>query len=325
LPTRRSVLAAPLAAAVLGRPAAAQGAWPDRPLRIVVGYPPGGSLDVLSRLLGEQLAQRLGQPVVVENRPGAGGNIGADAVAKAAPDGYTIATAGVGIWAINQFLYSRMPFSAERDLLPLSTVWEFPNVAVVPAQHVPARTLPEFTAWAKARPAGISYGSPGVGTTPHLSAALLMERAGIKGEHVPFRGAAQTIPAMLSGDVQFALDNLASYVPVIQEGRMRALAVTGAERWPSLPDVPTMQEAGMEGFVVTSWTSFAVPAATPRPVVDRLSAELRAICADPALRQRAQIIGAKLLGSTPEEARAQVAAEIPKWREMVRISGARAE
>jgi len=325
LPSRRSALAAPFAAAVLARPALAQGTWPDRPLRIVVGYPPGGSLDVLSRLLGEQLAQRLGQPVVVENRPGAGGNIGADAVAKAPPDGYTIATAAVGIWAINQFLYARLPFSAERDLLPLSMVWEFPNVAVVPAQHVPARTLSEFAAWAKARPAGISYGSPGVGTTPHLSAALLMERGGIKGEHIPFRGAAQTIPAMLAGDVQFALDNLASYVPVIQEGRMRALAVTSGERWPSLPDVPTMKEAGMDDFVVTSWTSFAVPAATPRPIVDRLSAELRTVCADPALRARADGIGAKLLGSTPEEARAYAVAEIPKWREMVRISGARAE
>jgi tripartite-type tricarboxylate transporter receptor subunit TctC len=324
---RRSLIAAPLAAALplaaLSRPALAQTSWPDRPLRIVVGYPPGGSLDVLTRVLAEQLSQRLGQPVVVENRAGAGGNLAPDALAKAAPDGYTIACAGIGIWVINQHLYPSMPFEAQRDLLPLSMTWEFPNVAVVPAQHVPARNVQEFVAWAKQRRDGISYGSPGVGTTPHLSAALFMERTGVKGVHIPFRGAAQTIPAMLSGDVQFALDNLASYIPVIQEGRMRALAVTSAERWPTLPDVPTMKEAGLDDFVVASWTNFAVPAATPRPIVDRLSTEIRRVTADPALRQRALGMGAKLLGSTPEEALAYVRSELPKWQEMVRISGAR--
>jgi len=321
--TRRTLLAAG-AAAALPLPALAQDRFPERPLRIVVGFPPGGSLDVLTRLFAEQLSARLGQPVVVENRPGAGGNIGADVVAKAAPDGYTIATAGIGIWVINQFLYSRLPYDAERDLMPLSLVWEFPNVAVVPAQHVPARSLAELIAWAKARRDGISYGSPGVGTTPHLSGALFMARTGINGTHVPFRGAAQTIPAMLSGDVQFALDNLASYLPVIQEGRMRALAITSAERWPTLPDVPTMQEAGLEDFVLTPWTVFAVPAATPRPIVDRLSTEIRAITADPALQQRAQQMGARLRGSTPEESWTYIRSELPKWREMVRVSGARA-
>lgn len=323
--TRRTLLAATLGATAAGlaRPALAQASWPDRPLRIVVGYPPGGSLDVLTRVLAEQLAARLGQPVVVENRPGAGGNIGADVVAKAAPDGYTIACAAVGVWAINQYLYRNMPFDAEKDLVPLSMTWEFPNVAVVPAQHVPAKTIQEFVAWAKQRRDGISYGSPGVGTTPHLSAALFMERTGINGVHVPFRGAAQTIPAMLAGDVQFAIDNLASYVPVIKEGRMRALAVSTAERFPTLPDVPTMQEAGIKDYDVTSWTNFAVPAGTPRPIVDRLSKEIRAVTSDPAVQQKALAMGAKLLGSTPEETMAYIRSELPKWKEMVRISGAK--
>jgi tripartite-type tricarboxylate transporter receptor subunit TctC len=226
---RRTLLAA-TAAAAIATPAPAQGAWPERPVRVVVPWPPGGSTDVLARLLAERLAQSLGQPFVVENKPGAGGNIGTDAIAKAAPDGYTMGPVTVGGWSINQYLYTRLPYDPERDIVPVSMHWELPNVFAVPAQHVPARTLQEFVAWAKQRREGVSYGSPGVGTTPHLSGAMFASRAGLDAIHVPFRGAAQTIPAMLSGDVTFALDNLASYVPVIQEGRMRALAVTSAER-----------------------------------------------------------------------------------------------
>src|SRR3712207_556303 len=249
---RRTLLASAAAATTAPALARAQGAWPERPVRVVVPWPPGGSTDVLARLLAERLQERLGQPFVVENRPGAGGKIGTDALAKAPPDGYTIGPVTVGGWSINQYLYARLPYDPERDIAPVSMHWELPNVFAVPAQHVPARTLQEFVAWAKARHGGVAYGSPGVGTTPHLSGALFAGRMGLDATHVPFRGAAQTIPAMLSGDVQFALDNLASYIPVIQEGRMRALAVTSAERWPTLPDIPTMAEAGMPDFVVAS-------------------------------------------------------------------------
>jgi tripartite-type tricarboxylate transporter receptor subunit TctC len=322
---RRSLAA--LGAAALASPAVlqAQGNWPDRPVRMIIPYPPAGSTDVLSRILCEQLGQKLGQTFVVENRPGAGGNIGMDAVAKAAPDGYTWAAATIGHFSINQYLYSRMPWEIDRDFVPAALTWELPNVAVVSSQHVPARTLQEFIAWAKARPNGISYGSPGVGTTPHLSGALLCSRLGIDGTHVPFRGAAQTIPAMLSGDVTFALDNLASYVPVIQEGRMRALAVTSAERWPTLPDIPTMAEAGVPDFVVTSWAAFVAPAATPRPIVDRLSNALREIAADQRTQQRFLQAGAKVLWSTPEDAVARGRGERQMWQDAVRISGARAD
>ena len=261
-------------ASLVATPSFAQASWPDRAVRIIVPYPAGGSTDVLMRLYGEQFATRFGQPFVIENRPGAGGNTGIDALAKSTPDGYTIGAATIGHFAINQFLYAKMPYDPERDIVPVSLTYEMPNVAVVSSQHMPAKTLAEFIAWAKARDQ-VTYGSPGVGTSPHLSGALFANRTGMKAVHVPFRGAAQTIPAMLSGDVHFAIDNLASYISLIESGQMRALAVTSSERWPTLPNVPTMAEAGTSDFVVTSWAAIVVPNGTPRPVIDRVSDAIR--------------------------------------------------
>ncbi len=322
--SRRALLGAGLAAP-FAAPVLAQAPWPNRPVRVIVPWPPGGSTDVLARIISEQLSQKISQTFVVENRPGAGGNIGADAIAKSAPDGYTMGPVTVGGWAINQYLYARLPYDPERDLQPISMHWELPNVLAVPAQHVPATNLRDFIAWAKGRQGGVSYGSPGVGTTPHLSGALLTSRLGIEAVHVPFRGAAQTIPAMLSGDVTFALDNLASYVGVIQEGRMRALAVTSAERWPTLPDVPTMAEAGVPDFVVTSWCAMAFPAGVPRPIVDRVSAAMREAAADPAVQERFLRAGARAVASTPEAVTERAARERPMWQGVVRLSGARLE
>jgi tripartite-type tricarboxylate transporter receptor subunit TctC len=328
--TRRGLLGAAAAGATAAViPARAQGTdaakWPgSRTVRIVVPYPAGGSTDVLTRILAERLKDKLGGSAwVIENRPGAGGNIGIDVVAKAEPDGYTIGSATVGHFSINQYLYAKMSWDADRDLQPVSMSWELPNVAVVPTQHVPAKTLAEFIAWAKARDGGIFYGSPGVGTTPHLSGALLATRTGYTGTHVPFRGAAATIPAMLGGDVHFAIDNLASYVGVIESGQMRALAVTSPSRWRTLPEVPTMAEAGVPDFVVTSWAAFVMPKATPRPIVDKVAAALREISADPALQARFEVAGARSLGSTPEEVTALALKERPMWQEMVRVSGAK--
>ena len=220
--TRRTLMRGAAASAALGlTPALAQNAgnWPDHPVRMVVPYPAGGSTDVLFRIIAERLKDKLGQSFVVENKPGASGNIGIDQIAKGPPDGYAIGGATVGHFSINQFLIAKMPFDAEKDLVAPSLVYELPNVAVVAAQHVPAKTLQEFIAWAKARPNGISIGSPGPGTTPHLSGVLFAARTGVNAVHVPFRGAAQTIPAMLSGDVTFAVDNLASYISQIESGR----------------------------------------------------------------------------------------------------------
>ena len=321
---RRTLLAATAAAAVPA-PSRAQSAWPERGVRVVVPWPPGGSTDVLARLLSERLARRLGQSFVVENKPGAGGNIGTDAIAKAAPDGYTMGPVTVGGWTINQYLYARLPYDPDRDIVPVSMHWELPNVFAVPAQHVPARSLSEFIAWAKARPGGVSYGTPGIGTTPHLCGAMFAGRTGVEAIHVPFRGAAQTIPALLSGDVVFALDNLASYVPAIRDGRMRALAVTSPERWPLLPEVPTMAEAGLPDFVVTSWCAFAAPRGVPRAVVARANAAMREAVEDPDLQDRFLRAGARAVWTTPEEVAARVERERPMWREMVRLSGARLE
>ena len=325
--TRRALLtgAAGLAAAAgTAWPARAQSApWPDRPVRMIVPYPPGGSTDVLTRILAERLKDRLGGSWVVENRPGAGGNIGIDAVAKSEPDGYTMGSATVGNFAINRFLYSRMSYDSDRDLSAISMTWELPNVAVIPTENVPVKTLAEFVAWSKARDGGIFYGSPGVGTTPHLSGALFCIRNGIQGTHVPFRGASATIPALLKGDIQFAIDNLASYTSIVESGQMRALAVTSPVRWPTLPDVPVMAEAGMSDFVVNSWAAFVAPKAMPRPIVDRLVAAMKDVAAEPGVRSRFMIAGARVLSSTPEDVVALAERERPMWQEMVRVSGAR--
>ena len=320
--TRRSLVGGAVAgAAAMALPARAQAPWPDRTVRIIVPYPAGGSIDVIFRILAERLKDRFGQNFVVENRAGASGNVGIEIVAKSDPDGTTLGAATVGHFAINRYLFQKMPFDSERDLIAASLTHEFPNVAVVAAHHNPARTLAEFIAWAKARPDGVTIGSPGPGTTPHLSGVLFAERTGIKAVHVSFRGAAQTIPAMLSGDVNFALDNLASYVPTIQSGHMRALAVTSATRWPTLPDVPTMKEAGVDDFVVTSWGAFVMPAGTPRRMVDRLSSAMREFSADQVLQERFLQAGARIVASTPEEATAYAAKERGIWKQMVDISG----
>ena len=324
LPSRRTLLQSAVAGVLVASGARAQSIWPDHTVRIIVPYPAGGSTDVLTRILGERLKDILGQPFVIENRAGAGGNIGIAALTSSPPDGYTIGSATIGHFAINQFLYSKMSYDPERDMIPVSLTWELPNVFTVPTDHVPAKTLAEFLVWAKQK-GQVSFGSPGVGTTPHLSGVMFVKRAGIDAVHVPFRGAAQTIPAMLAGDVAFAIDNLASYVPAIQSGKMRALAVTSAQRWPTMPDIPTMGEAGIKDFVVTSWAAFVVPTGTPRPIIDKLSAAQRQIAAEPEIQQRFLVAGARAMSSTPEEALAYANKERAIWKDLVVLSGAKAE
>lgn len=321
-PPRRALLAAGLLSP-LAAPALAQSPWPNRPVRVIVPWPPGGSTDVLARIVAERMQSITGQPFAVENRSGAAGNIGADAIAKSTPDGYTMGPLTLTVWAIHMFLYDRMPFNPDTELQPISMHWELPNVFAVPSQHVPARNPREFIEWARARRQGVAYGSPGVGTSPHLSGALFANRNNLDATHVPFRGAAQTIPAMLQGDVNFAIDNLASYVPVIADGRMRALAVTSAERHPALPDTPTMAEAGIENFTVASWCAYAFPAGVPAPILQRANQLMQEIHNDPAIQDRFIRAGGRAMSSTPDGVWERARRERPMWEEMARITGAR--
>jgi tripartite-type tricarboxylate transporter receptor subunit TctC len=323
-PNRRHILAS-MAAAGAFAAAGARGEdnrWPDHPVRIIVPYPAGGSTDVLCRILADRMKEIFGQPFVIENRPGAGGNIGIAAVTVSPPDGYTIGAATIGHFAINQYLYSKMPYDAERDMVPASLTWELPNVFVVAAEHCPAKSLSEFISWAKQK-GRVSYGSPGVGTSPHLSGVMFVKQTGLDAVHVPFRGAAQTIPAMLAGDVNFAIDNLASYVPAISSGQMRALAVTSAQRWPTMNDVPTMGEAGIKDFVVTSWAAFVVPTGTPRPIIDKIAGAMKQIAAEEEVQKRFLVGGARILSSTLEGALAYAAKERALWKDVVAASGAK--
>ena len=321
---RRDVLrfGAACAAAMGSSAGFGQTAWPDKPVRIVVLFNAGGASDTLTRILAEKLQERFNQSFVIENRTGAGGNIGMAAVMNSPADGYTIASATIGTLSINQFLYPKLGFDPAKDFAYVSTFWENCNVFVVSNEH-PARTLAEFQTWARNQPQGVTFSSSGVGTTPHLSGELFAVRSGIKCVHVPFRGSA-TIE-VVNRSIDFAIDNVSSYTPMLRSGRARALAVTSADRWPTFPDVPTMAEAGLPDFVVTSWGALVMPAGTPGAITQKLSQAVQEIAAQPALKERFLNAGTRAIASTPQEAAAFAARERVKWKEVVRISGARAE
>ena len=297
-------------------------AWPESTVKIIVPFTAGGASDILTRAIAERLQARLGQNFVVENKTGAGGNIGMEAVKAAAPDGLTIASATIGTLSINQFLFSKMNYDPAQDFAYASMIWENCNVFVVAPQH-PAKTVQEFIVWARKQTKGVFFGSAGVGTTPHLAGDLFKVRAGITATHVPYRGAAQSMPALMAGDTDFAIDNIASYMPLIKAGKVRALAVTAGDRWPTLPDVPTMQEAGVKNFLITSWGAFVLPKGTPTPILNKLSAAITAIAAEPAMQQRFLDTGARTIATTPTETYAFAEKERVKWKEVVQISGAK--
>ncbi len=296
--------------------------WPEAAVKIVVPFTAGGASDVLTRALAEKLQARLGQNFVVDNKTGAGGNIGMQAVKSAQPDGYTVASATIGTLSINQFLFSNLGYDPVKDFEYVSMIWQNCNVFVVPANH-PAKTVQEFIEWARKQPKGVSFGSAGVGTTPHLAGELFRVRANLQAVHIPFRGAAQSMPALIAGDTDFAIDNIASYTPLIKSGKVRALAVTAPERWPTMADIPTMAEAGVRDFVITSWGAFVVPKGTPAAVVNKLSSAIQAIAAEPAMQQRFLETGARSVSSTPQETAAFAERERVKWKEVVQISGAK--
>lgn len=320
--TRRTLLAT--AAAGFAIPAAAQPAWPARPLRLVIPFSAGGATDVTARLIAERLTQSLGHPVVADNRPGAGGNLAAELVAKADPDGYTLLMATIGTASINQHLYARLGYDPVRDFADVALVNAVANGIIV-HPSVPVSSFAEFVAYAKANPTALNYGTPGNGTSGHLSGEYLKFRAGIAMQHVPYRGTSGVLADLLGARVQLAVDNLPAYLPQVREGKLKLLAVTSQERWFAAPDVPTVAEAGIPDFAAEAWFGVAVPARTPRPVVDRLAADILAAVADPTVAARLREIGSAPRPLGPEAFSQFAAAESTKWAEVVRRAGIRLE
>ena len=315
--TRRHLAAAALAAPFLPGTARAQAWAPTRPIRFVVPFPPGGATDVVARVLGERLQDRLGQPVTVENRTGAGGNLGVENVVRSAPDGYSILMGTTGTLTINPHLYSNMGFNPATDLAPVSMAFATDHALIV-HPSVPAQTAQEFIALLRARPNALSYGSGGNGSSTHLVPELFKLVARVEMQHVPYRGSAPALNDTVAGTVQVMLDQLPSALGMIQGGRVRALAVTGPRRSSLLPNLPTLAELGLADAQATSWGAVMAPAGTPAPIVDRYSAALREILADAAVQQRLAAAGADAVFSTPADLAATMRSESEKWGRVVR-------
>jgi tripartite-type tricarboxylate transporter receptor subunit TctC len=298
--------------------------FPIKPLRLVVTLPPGGATDITARIIAAKLGEVMGQTVIVENRPGAGGQIGAEQVAKSAADGYTLLFGGINSHGISPALYKRQPYDPVRDFAPISLASTTPNVLVV-HPSVPVTSVAELIAYAKANPGKLDYGSSGIGNSPHLTMELFKSLAGVKLNHVPYKGGGQYVLALLTGEVPVAFDNLPGEIANIRSGKIRALAVTSAKRAPQLPEVPTVAESGLPGFEVTVWFGFFAPAATPRPVLAQLNAAIVKALGAPDLKAKLDQQGAAAAPSTPEELAAFVASELVKWAQVVKDSGASAD
>jgi tripartite-type tricarboxylate transporter receptor subunit TctC len=317
--TRRAFVLGAAAAPLLARKAVAQAGFPSRALRIVIGFPPGGGIDILARLMAPRMSERLGQPVVVENRPGANGLIATQGVAQSEPDGHTILFGTTGNLAVNPVIYAGRPgLDIERDFAPLSLVASLPFVLVV-NPSVPAKSLKELIEVAKARPGEMLFGSSGNGGLPHLSGELLNLQAGIAARHVPYRGSAPAFTDLLSGQVQFVFDALAIAQPHIEAGRLRALATTGPGRMAALPDVPVAKDT-LPGFEVVNWYGMVVRAGTPAAIVARLNQEVANALRQPDVAERAASLGLDLLGSSPERFAALQREEIAKWGDVIRTA-----
>ena len=330
-PIRRHLILVAVAAAGLGSSGTlwAQAAWPSKPLRIVVPFSPGGTTDLLARVLAPELSQALGQPVVIENKGGAGGNIGADTVAKAAPDGYTVLMGTVGTHGINKSLYSKLSYDPQKDFAPITLVAGVPNVMIMNTQRAKAlgiQTVPDFVKYAKAHPGQLNMASSGNGTSIHLAGELFKSRTGIFMTHIPYKGSGPAMKDMLGAQMDVMFDNLPSAMPHIQSGSLKAFAVTSATRTASLPDLPTVAEAGsLPGFEASSWFGLLAPAGTPPDIVARLQQETAKALGTPAIKERLLALGAMPGGNTPEAFAQLIDAEIKKWAGVVKASGAKVD
>lgn len=323
----RALRSLPFAAAIAfaAVPALAQApdVYPSKPIRFILPFPPGGGTDILGRLISERLAAALGQPVVIENRGGAGGNVGAEAAAKSAPDGYAIVLVAPSL-AISPSLYSKLNYDPVKDFAPISLVATVPNVMVT-HPSVPAQTLAEFIALARTKPGGMNFGSGGSGTSNHLAGELFNIVAGVKLVHVPYKGVNLAMNDVLGGQVQLVVIGIPAAAPHIRAGRLRALAVVAPQRSPSLPDVPTVAEAGLPNFEVSTWYGVLAPAGTPRAIINRLNTELVKIMQVPELKERLAAMATDPVTSTPEEFAELIKQEISRWAKVVREAGLKAD
>ncbi|MGV3629499.1 MAG: tripartite tricarboxylate transporter substrate binding protein [Betaproteobacteria bacterium] len=304
-------------------PASAQSPYPTRAVRLIVPSSPGGGTDISARILAPQLTQFLGQQVVVENRPGAGTMIGGEAVARAAPDGYTLLM-GISTLAINPAMYKKVSYDALKDLAPISQAVALSNVLVI-HPSLPSRNLKEFIAFARARPGQINFASAGVGTSPHLSMELFLVLANLKMLHVPYKGSGPGVTDLIAGHVPVMMPNMLSAQPHIKSGRIRALGVTGTKRAPGADDIPTIAEAGLPGYEAVQWYGVLAPAATPRDIITKLHAGVVRALQNPDVRQRLLNDGAEPVGSSPEEFAAYLRSETTKWARVIKAAGIQPE
>ncbi|RKJ97128.1 Bug family tripartite tricarboxylate transporter substrate binding protein [Alicycliphilus denitrificans] len=297
-------------------------AWPGKPIKWVVPFPPGGAMDVIARTLGDQAARELGQPFVIENRPGAGGNIGADYVAKQPADGYTIMITSIGM-ATNKALYAKLSYDPVKDFTPISLLAVVPNVLVVNTAKSPDRSVKDVVARARREPGKLTYASAGNGTSIHLAGEVFASMAGVNLMHVPYKGSSPAVTDMLGGQVDLMFDSITSARPHIQSGKLRALGVTTSKRSSALPDVPTIAEAGVPGYEVSPWFAVFAPAGTPAGVVDRLNRVLNAAMQQPDIRRKLEGVGAEPIGTTPQELAAHLNKELDRWGALIKARGIR--
>jgi tripartite-type tricarboxylate transporter receptor subunit TctC len=320
---RRGGVAALLLAALLATAVHAQ-TYPSRPIRLIVPFPPGGSTDILARALAQKLSESLSQPVLIDNRPGAGGSIGSEAAAKAAPDGHTLMMGHLGTLAVNPAIYKNLPYDPVKSFAPVSLMAIVPSVLVVNPQ-VPAASAAELIAYARANPGKLTYGSAGAGSTSHLTTEYFKLETGTDVLHIPYKGVGPMLTDLISGQLSMGINGAPAVMSHVNSGRLRALAVTGAKRLPSLPQIPTLAESGVKGFDASGWYGIVAPAGTPREIVMRLNAEIRRIMQTPELRARLDNEGAIPAAGSPEEFAAFIVAEIARWGAVLKRAGIEAQ
>ena len=330
--SNRRIALSSIALAAIGfiaTPAAAQSGWPNKPVRIEVPFAPGGTTDILARAVAPELAKAFGQPFVVDNRAGAGGNVGADLVAKSPADGYTILMGTVGTHGINKSIYAKMPFDPQKDFAPITLVAGVPNVMVMNTERAAKlgiNNVADFVKYAKANPGKLSMASSGNGTSIHLAGELFKSQNGIFMTHIPYRGSGPALLDMIGGNVDVMFDNLPSAMPQIKGGKLKAFAVTSAERSAAMPELPTVEEAGkLKGFEASSWFGLLAPAGTPPEIVSRIQQEVAKALATPAIKEKMLAQGAIPSGNTPQEFAKLIDSEITKWAQVVKVSGAKVD